>query len=88
MKQVNYYVIGGQYNAYNYGGTKTLHAAKLLATKHGELWDNWQGYHKPKIYAAEHCVWTKNFYGIQMLPTPDARPVLIWDETAETWKTP
>lgn len=53
MKQINYYVIGGQYETYCYGGTPTLIGAKRLATKNMEYWDNWQGWHKPKIYKAD-----------------------------------
>lgn len=53
MKQINYYVIGGQYESCCYGGTPTLIGAKRLATKNMEYWDNWQGWHKPKIYKAE-----------------------------------
>lgn len=52
-KEVKYYVIGGQYESYCYGGTPTLIGAKRLATKNMEYWDNWQGWHKPGIYAAE-----------------------------------
>ena len=40
MKQINYYVIGGQYETYCYGGTPTLIGAKRLATKNMEYWDN------------------------------------------------
>lgn len=53
MKQMNYYVIGGQYETYCYGGTPTLIGARRLAAKNMEHWDNWQGWHKPKIYKAE-----------------------------------
>lgn len=53
MKKNNYYVIGGQYEYYCYGGTPTLIGAKRLATKCEEYWDNWQGWHKPSIYRAE-----------------------------------
>lgn len=53
MKQINYYVIGGQYESCCYGGTPTLIGAKRLATKNMEYWDNWQGWHKPKVYKAE-----------------------------------
>lgn len=53
MKQINYYVIGGQYESCCYGGTPTLIGAKRLATKNMEYWDNWQGWRKPKIYKAE-----------------------------------
>ena len=53
MKKINYYVIGGQYESICYGGTPTLIGAKRLATKNEEYWDNWQGWHKPRIYQAE-----------------------------------
>lgn len=53
MKQINYYVIGGQYESCCYGGTPTLIGAKRLATKNMKHWDNWQGWHKPKIYKAD-----------------------------------
>lgn len=35
------------------GGTPTLIGAKRLASRNMEYWDNWQGWHKPKIYRAE-----------------------------------
>ena len=53
MKKNNYYVIGGQYESFCYGGTPTLIGAKRLASRNEEYWDNWQGWHKPSIYAAE-----------------------------------
>lgn len=53
MKKINYYVIGGQYETVCYGGTPTLIGAKRLATKNEEYWDNWQGWHKPRVYCAE-----------------------------------
>ena len=49
----NYYVIGGQYESYCYGGTPTLIGAKRLANKNKEYWDNWQGWHTPAIYKAD-----------------------------------
>ena len=49
----NYYVIGGQYESYCYGGTPTLIGAKRLANKNREYWDNWQGWHTPQIYRAD-----------------------------------
>jgi hypothetical protein len=52
MKKNNYYVIGGQYEDYCYGGCPTLTGAKRLATKNMEYWDNWQVWYKPRIYAA------------------------------------
>lgn len=53
MKKINYYVIGGQYESVCHGGTPTLIGAKRLANKNWEYWDNWQGWHKPRIYRAE-----------------------------------
>lgn len=61
MKQNNYYVIGGQYETYCYGGTPTLIGAKRLANKHIEYWDNWQGKHKPFIYKAEDTILIKSY---------------------------
>ena len=52
-KEINYYVIGGQYESICYGGSVTLRGAKMIATKNIEYWDNWQGWHKPAIYRAE-----------------------------------
>lgn len=43
-------VIGGQYNFVFYGLKATERAAKILATKNREYWDNRQGWHKPVIY--------------------------------------
>lgn len=57
MKKENrYYVIGGQYEWYFYGGAPTLIGAKRLASKNLEYWDNWQGWHRPAIYKAEDTV--------------------------------
>lgn len=52
-KEIKFYVIGGQYEHICYGGAPTLIGAKRMATKHKEYWDNWQGWHKPRIYKAE-----------------------------------
>ena len=52
-KEMKYAVIGGQYGYFCYGLTPTLIGAKRLATKNIEYWDNWQGWHKPKIYRIE-----------------------------------
>ena len=46
-------VIGGQYESHYYGESDTLRGAKIIATKNIEYWDNWQGWHKPRIYRAE-----------------------------------
>lgn len=51
-----YQVIGGQYESKWYGESDTLRGAKCIATRHEEYWDNWQGWHKPSIYAAEDCM--------------------------------
>lgn len=56
MKKINYYVIGGQYESFCYGGAPTLLGAKRLANKNREYWDNWQGLHTPAIYRAEDTV--------------------------------
>ena len=49
----NYYIIGGQYETCCYGASDTLRGAKCIATRNREYWDNWQGWHKPRIYRAE-----------------------------------
>ena len=50
-----YQVIGGQYNQKYYGESDSLHGAKMIAAKHDEYWDNWQGWNRPKIYRKEDC---------------------------------
>lgn len=50
-----YVVIGGQYMQRYYGITNTLRGAKRLASRNLEYWDNWQGFHVPKVYAIEDC---------------------------------
>lgn len=77
MKKINYYVIGGQYQYYCYGGTPTLIGAKRLASKSAEYWDNWQGSHVPKIYKAEDVRECKNFYGKTFSPAEGAKPVVV-----------
>lgn len=52
-KKMNYAVIGGQYEMHYYGACETLIGAKRIATRNEEYWDNWQGWHKPVIYAFE-----------------------------------
>lgn len=74
-----FYVIGGQYAYYNYGGTDTLLKAKRLAARNEEHWDNWQGWHRPMIYAAEDCVEANTFFGRQIVPGDGASPVAVWD---------
>lgn len=74
-KQINFYVIGGQYQSYCYGGTPTLLGAKRLANRSKEHWDNWQGWHTPKIYRAEDTRECTNFYGEQRCPLDGVCPV-------------
>ena len=50
-----YQVIGGQYEQCWYGESDSLHGARIIAGKNKEYWDNWQGWHTPKIYRAEDC---------------------------------
>lgn len=75
MKKLNYYVIGGQYASYCYGGTPTLTGAKRLAVKSVEYWDNWQGWLIPSIYKTEDVMDVTNFYGETKAPRPGTRPV-------------
>ena len=77
MKKINYYVIGGQYAAYCYGGTPTLTGAKRLASKSMEYWDNWAGWHVPRIYKAEDTCECTNFYGTSRCPIDGANPVAV-----------
>lgn len=46
-------VIGGQYESIYYGESDSLRGAKMIAARHEEHWDNWQGWHRPRIYRAE-----------------------------------
>ncbi len=83
-KEIKYYVIGGQYYRYNYGGAATLEGAKRLASKNMEHWDNWQGWHYPDIYDARDCSEERNFFGLQMLPNFCAVP-RAWRNQGEAW---
>ena len=74
-KQNQFYVIGGQYEHFCYGGTPTLLGAKRLANKSREYWDNWQGWHTPQIYRAEDVSLVENFYGETYAPKAGAMPV-------------
>lgn len=86
MSKINYYVIGGQYAQYNYGGCATLTGAKRIAGKHEEYWDNWQGWHRPSIYAAADCVMADTqFHGEQMIHRPEAQPVARYDMERGRW---
>ena len=77
MKNKNFAVIGGQYAVFCYGFTPTLTGAKRLARKNLEYWDNWQGWHAPKIYKAEDVEKVTNFYGDTYAPKDGALPVKV-----------
>lgn len=86
MKTISYFVIGGQYAQYCYGGSETLRGAKQIAAKHDEYWDNWQGWHRPSIYAADDCVQAETqFHGEQMIHRPGAAPVAQYDMARKCW---
>lgn len=81
MKKNNFAIIGGQYASYCYGFTPTLIGAKRLARKNLEYWDNWQGWHAPKIYKIEDVEKVTNFYGETYAPKYGALPVVFaWVE--------
>lgn len=89
MEKVNKYaVIGGQYQAYFYGFAPTLHAAKLLASRSAEYWDNWQGWHIPAIYAADDVKPVENFYGSGYAPRFGAAPVAVKSYGDRAWHAP
>lgn len=82
MKKKNYYVIGGQFEEYCYGGTPTLLGAKRLAGKHLERADDPVRFVRPYIYRAEdtEVVEAKSFYANGMVvrkrvPKDDALPI-------------
>lgn len=81
-----YAVIGGQYQAYFYGFADSLCAAKLLASKNDEYWDNWQGWHTPNVYRAKDVEEITNFYGDGYAPKPGTLPVAV--KTGGKWATP
>lgn len=75
MKKENFCIIGGQYAARDYGFAPTLTGAKRIASKNVEYWDNWQGWHTPKIYRAEDVRQVENFFGNVYAPKMGACPV-------------
>ena len=75
-----YYVIGGQYESHCYGGAPTLLGAKRLATRNMEYWDNWQGWHRPKVYCAEDTV---EIESRGRMTTPDGWTIRIPKRGAE-----
>lgn len=78
----NYYVIGGQYEPYCYGGAPTLLGAKRLAGRNMEHWDNHQGWHRPSVYEAGDVIETEARGYVThedgdtiIIPREDATPV-------------
>lgn len=77
-----YYVIGGQYEFFCYGASDSLRGAKQIAARNREYWDNWQGWHTPRIYKAEDVqtitsrgrITTPDGWDV-IVPKPDAVPV-------------
>ena len=53
---MKYVVIGGQYGYKYYGGSDTLHGARIMAGKHKEWWDNHRGWVTPQVYRIEDTV--------------------------------
>lgn len=74
-------VIGGQYERHFYGTADTLHKAKLLATRNQEYWDNWQGWHTPRIYRMEDC---KKITTSGWITVPDGQEIIV----PEVWASP
>lgn len=86
MKEIKYYVIGGQYADFNHGGAYTLEGAKRLATKYKEHWDNFYGWHKPRIFKANDCEIGTNFFGENYYPKANAVPEASWNPYTRKWE--
>lgn len=87
-KSAKFAVIGGQYQSCFYGFADSLHAAKILASKSTEYWDNWQGWHIPAIYAADDVKPIENFYGSGYAPRFGAVPVAVKSYGDRAWHAP
>ena len=74
-----YQVIGGQYESHWYGESDSLRGAKIIAERNKEYWDNWKGWHKPKIYKAEDC---EDIEAKGWITVPDGSTVRIPKENA------
>lgn len=74
MIEYKYYVIGGQYESVCYGGAKTLIGAKRKAGQCLEYWDNWQGWHRPLVYAAEDV---EEVESCGRITTPDGATIIV-----------
>ena len=75
-----YQVIGGQYESKWYGESDSIRGAKIIAGKNKEYWDNWQGWHTPKIYAAEDVV---EIESKGRITSPDGMKIRVPKEFAE-----
>ena len=69
-----YQVIGGQYESCWYGESDSLHGARIIAGKNMEYWDNWGGWHKPRIYRAEDV---KEIESRGRIITPDGKMIRV-----------
>lgn len=69
-----YQIIGGQYEQYWYGESDSLRGAKCIATRSREYWDNWQGWHTPRIYKAEDV---QTIISRGRITTPDGWEVIL-----------
>lgn len=74
MTEHKYYVIGGQHESICYGGAKTLLGAKRKAGQCREYWDNWQGWHRPHVYAAEDV---EEVESRGRITTPDGVTIIV-----------
>ena len=92
VKKTGFYIIGGQYRFRCYGWAPTLLGAKRIASRHDELWDNWQGWHRPKIYAAEDCIELDGEYSGEIVPDRITKvqvwPVASYDMGMRRWFDP
>ena len=66
-----YQVIGGQYSHVWYGESDSLRGAKIIATKHKEYWDNWQGWQTPKIYKSDDVIEIERDRETIRVPNPE-----------------
>lgn len=85
-----YQIIGGQYESHWYGESDSLHGAKCIAAKCEEYWDNWQGWRRPAIYAAENVTEIESVGRItsrdgQVIRVPSGPPAYVYDYESKTW---
>ena len=77
-------VIGGQYESHHYGESDTLRGAKLIATRNMECWDNFQGWHTPRIFLAEDVMEIESRGRVTtrdgiIIRVPNGEPICIKD---------